>query len=265
MAEKVRHILGLSGGKDSAALAVYLRDKVPDMEYFFADTHKELPETYEFLDLLEARLGITVHRLSADRGFDHFLDINNGFLPSAKQRWCTLEMKIKPMEQFVGDDTAISYVAIRADENRLGYKAKHEKNITPVFPFKEDGIDINGVYRLLEDAGIGLPKYYDWRSRSGCYFCFFQRKIEWVGLYENHPDLFAKAQEYESGHSDGRRYTWNEGESLAELIERKDRIKEQYHKRQEQHKQKRSSMTLVDAFPSAELEDDEDDCAICAL
>lgn len=34
----VRHLLGLSGGKDSAALAIYLRDKVPDMEYFFADT-----------------------------------------------------------------------------------------------------------------------------------------------------------------------------------------------------------------------------------
>ena len=32
----VRHLLGLSGGKDSSALAIYLRDKVPEMEYFFA-------------------------------------------------------------------------------------------------------------------------------------------------------------------------------------------------------------------------------------
>ena len=35
------------------------------------------------------------------------------------------------------------------------------------------------------------------RSRSGCYFCFFQQKIEWVWLYEQHPDRFAKAMEYE--------------------------------------------------------------------
>ncbi|PQP32892.1 phosphoadenosine phosphosulfate reductase, partial [Desulfobacteraceae bacterium SEEP-SAG10] len=50
MAEKnVRHIMGLSGGKDSTALALYLKDKVPDIEYFFCDTHKELPETYAYL------------------------------------------------------------------------------------------------------------------------------------------------------------------------------------------------------------------------
>mgnify|MGYP001239226761 CR=1 FL=1 len=38
----VRHLLGLSGGKDSSALAIYMRDKVPEMEYFFADTGAEL-------------------------------------------------------------------------------------------------------------------------------------------------------------------------------------------------------------------------------
>ena len=58
MEQKVRHLLGLSGGKDSSALAVYMRDRVPEMEYFFTDTGKELPETYEFLDRLEVFLGV---------------------------------------------------------------------------------------------------------------------------------------------------------------------------------------------------------------
>ena len=44
MGQKIRHLLGLSGGKDSSALAVYMRDRVPKMEYFFSDTGKELPE-----------------------------------------------------------------------------------------------------------------------------------------------------------------------------------------------------------------------------
>ena len=57
MEEKIRHILGLSGGKDSSALAIYMRDKVPEMEYAFCDTGKELPETYEFLDRLETFFG----------------------------------------------------------------------------------------------------------------------------------------------------------------------------------------------------------------
>ena len=45
----VRHILSLSGGKDSTALAIYMRDRIPEMEYAFCDTEKELPETYDYL------------------------------------------------------------------------------------------------------------------------------------------------------------------------------------------------------------------------
>ena len=53
----MRHICGISGGKDSSALAVYLKDEIPDMEYFFCDTGAELPETYEYLSRLEIILG----------------------------------------------------------------------------------------------------------------------------------------------------------------------------------------------------------------
>ena len=52
-----RHIVNLSGGKDSTALAIFLRDKLPRLEYVFCDTHKELPETYDYLDRLENFLG----------------------------------------------------------------------------------------------------------------------------------------------------------------------------------------------------------------
>ena len=54
---EARHILSLSGGKDSAALAVYMRDRLSEMEYIFHDTDKELPETLEYLARLEAILG----------------------------------------------------------------------------------------------------------------------------------------------------------------------------------------------------------------
>lgn len=47
----LRHLLGISGGKDSAALAIYMKDKIQEMEYFFADMGAELPETLEFVDL----------------------------------------------------------------------------------------------------------------------------------------------------------------------------------------------------------------------
>ena len=192
--KKVRHLLGLSGGKDSAALAIYLKDKVPEMEYYFTDTGAELPETLEFIDLMEDYLGKEIIRLNGGRQFDYYLKLHNNYLPSAQQRWCTINLKLKPFEDFVGDDEVISYVGIRADEpQREGYIST-KPNIKAVFPFKEDGLVKDDIIKLLEDSGLGLPKYYDWRSRSGCHFCFYQRKIEWIGLYENHPDLFEDAK-----------------------------------------------------------------------
>ena len=168
MSENDRRVCGISGGKDSSALAIYMRDSVPDMEYFFCDTGAELPETYEFLNKLEVVLGKPIARLNADKGFDHWFEVFRGTLPSPQMRWCTKNMKIKPLEAWLGDAPAISYVAIRADEsNRKGYVST-KKNIKTVFPFIDDDIDHAGVMKILDDAGIGLPSYYEWRTRSGC-------------------------------------------------------------------------------------------------
>ncbi|MCA1220005.1 phosphoadenosine phosphosulfate reductase family protein [Streptomyces sp. 8L] len=270
--EKVRHVLGISGGKDSSALAIYMRDRVPEMEYFFCDTGAELPETYEYLNRLEAALGKPIERLNADRDFDHWMEVYQGTLPSPQMRWCTKNLKIKPLEEWVGDDKVISYVAIRADENRLGYVST-KPNIDAVFPFREDGIDKDGVMRILDEAGIGLPGYYEWRTRSGCYFCFFQRKHEWVGLKERHPDLYDKAVEYEEKvryrHTamKGRNYTWSQGESLPELIERKDEIEAKHQAALDRAaKRIKPNRPLLEVLSDAlDSDDDEAGCSVCHL
>jgi len=266
MAEKeVRHILGLSGGKYSTALAILMHKKFPQMEYFFCDTHKELPETYEYLDRIKARLGITITYLSAERGFDHWLDVYGGYLPSPKVRWCTRKLKIAPLEQFIGNDEAISYVGIRADEKRDGYIST-KPNIKAVYPFKEAGLVHADIIRLLEESGIGLPNYYRWRTRSGCFFCFFQRKYEWVKLAEEHPDFFAEAVKYEQEHSDGRKFTWLQGETLTELLARKDSILAEHEKSLARQQQLKPNKPLTQAL--SEVLDNEDDslpCLICHL
>lgn len=267
MGKSVRHILGLSGGKDSSALAVFMRQQYPelDIEYFFCDTHKELPETEEYLDRIESRLSIKITRLEAERGFDHWLDVYGGMLPSPRARWCTKQMKILPLEKWVGDDEVVSYIGIRADENRDGYIST-KPTIKPVFPFKEHGLVKADIFQLLEDSGIGLPHYYKWRSRSGCFFCFFQRKYEWVLLAQEHPDLFAEAVRYEKEHSDGRTYTWTESETLEELLERKDEIIA--HHRQESNKIVTEENSLNLATKLEAILDNEDanlPCLMCTL
>lgn len=222
---RTKHVLGLSGGRDSAALAVYMRQHHPelDVEYFFTDTGKELPEVYEFLGRLEGFLGKPILRLNPDRDFDFWLKQYNDFLPSPQTRWCTRQLKLKPFEKWLRPildqgDTIYSYVAIRSDEEyREGYSSKHERLIVRL-PFKEAGIDKPGVIDLLEAAGLGLPKYYSWRTRSGCSFCFYQQKIEWVRLREEHPDRFEEAKAYEkTALEHGSPFTWSQGESLEEL------------------------------------------------
>ena len=249
MENKTQHVLGLSGGRDSAALAVYMRQNYPeiDAQYFFTDTGKELPEVYEFLVNLEGFLGKPILRLNPDRDFDFWLKQYNNFLPSPQARWCTRQMKIKPFEDWVKtmlDEGSIvySYVAIRSDEEyREGYSSKKEKLVVKL-PLKDDGIDKQGVMEILESAGLGLPKYYEWRSRSGCTFCFYQRKIEWVNLMEKHPEAFEEAKGYEKQALENQSpFTWTEKESLEELSkpERIEEIKVEYQERLEKSKSKK--------------------------
>lgn len=259
---KMRHVLGVSGGKDSAALAIHMRDKIPEMEYFFSDTGAELPETYDYIERLEAYLGKPIIRLSAERDFDHFFKVYNYFLPSPKARWCTRELKLKPFERFVGDDPVISYIGIRADEERDGYIST-KPNIKPVYPFKEAGLVKADIFRILEESGVGVPDYYKWRSRSGCYFCFFQRKEEWIGLYENHPSFFEKAKRYEKHDKEtGNRYTWSQGESLDELIARSAEIKDRLGKKS-LHAVGMTWQELLIVEDEGDLDDQA--CLICSL
>ena len=277
-----RQVCGISGGKDSSALAIYMRDKVPDMEYFFCDTGAELPETYRYLSKLEVVLGKPITRLNSSRGFDHYFEVFRGALTSPQMRWCTTLLKIKPLEDWIGEEVVTSYVAIRADEsNRKGYVST-KPNIKTEFPFVDDGIDHAGVLRILEDAGLNLPEYYEWRTRSGCYFCFFQRKAEWVGLADKHPDLFKRAVAIEqkvlkdagvAGDADfgssamkGRQYTWSQGETLTELLGRREEIMRKHEESLKRAQKKRSNVPLSEVLADALDDDDEaTPCTMCHL
>jgi len=275
--EGTRHVLGISGGKDSAALAIYIKDQYPEIhdkvEYFFTDTGAELKEIYDFLDKLEAYLGKEIIRLSSGKDFNHWLKIHNGYLPSAQQRWCTRMMKIKPFEEFVGDDNVVSYIGIRADENREGYVSQKD-TIKAVFPFIEDGLVRDDIFQMLEDS-VGIPEYYKWRSRSGCYFCFFQRQDEWLGLKRNHPELFEKAREFELRQRTkfdwkdgeipikGHGYTWSSQGTIDELVAKAEKREKEMGANVTD---KKSSERWQETIKNMVDDDPEDQaCIICSL
>ncbi len=221
-AKEEKHILALSGGKDSAALAVYMREQYPHipLEYVFIDSGCELPETYEYLNRIRALLNIKLIIIRSPKNFDYWLKFYKGVLPSASNRWCTRELKLNPYKQWINSNyegnIIHSYVGLRADETRDGFRPSNDL-VIPVHPFVNDGLVLSDILNILDYAGIGLPSYYSWRQRSGCYFCFFQRDSEWKGLRINHPDLFEKACTYEEEHTDGRIFTWRDAGYLRNL------------------------------------------------
>jgi hypothetical protein len=240
-------------GKDSLATALVQLAKEPEMDYefMFNPTGEELPEVIEWIDKVEKHLGKPISRVGENLGgiIEHEM---NWFLPSRDRRYCTRMAKIEPMETFIGKDPALVYYGIRADENRGGYNNLKYKNITPVYPLKEAGINLAMVYQINHNAGLKPPTFFwqrlwdevagkvgaeyikenfkewdidalfSWRTRANCSMCFNQRRYEWVGLLEHHPDMFWKYEGWEHNVSE---YFFNgKGSPLKSIAENAESI-----------------------------------------
>lgn len=166
---EIKHVLGISGGKDSAALAIYMSRKHPDVnvEYYTCDTGKELTETYDLINKLNSVLGKNIRLYKSidelnspeKNPFDHFLAMYGGYLPSATARWCTGKMKLEPFENEIGTTPTISYVGIRGDENREGYISKKE-NIQSIFPFRKNIWSEDVIKKFLANSNIDFVKQH---------------------------------------------------------------------------------------------------------
>lgn len=217
----MRHIIPISG-KDSLATAIWQTAHEPGLpyEFVFNDTRAELPDTYAWLDKVESTLGIKIARIGKS-----LQDIirGHGILPSPRIRFCTKDAKIRPMNREIGKGKAMVYFGLRADEpDRVG--ARLSAKLIPRYPLREANIGLATVYHLVGSRGlmppaffwqrlwdevtaqVGEPKdwpdwmkarMFAWRSRPNCFFCFFQRRYEWVGLLWHHPELFAEAEAIE--------------------------------------------------------------------
>jgi Phosphoadenosine phosphosulfate reductase family len=266
----MRHIIPISG-KDSCATALVQMAREPEIpyEFHFTDVGAELPETYEWLNKVEKTLEKPIVRVG--KSLEGVIAENN-MLPSRQRRFCTREAKIHPMEKWIGKDEATVYLGIRADEDRVNqfttkknithryplrelgiglpavYLILEKKDLLPPAFFWQRMYD--SVCRIYNNQPEGFgwrkkaselfatyPRHiftnlFAWRTRSNCFFCFFQRKYEWVGLLEHHPDLFTKAEKIE--HDFGtievrgpllqKDFYWRSDGPLAEIRKNADKI-----------------------------------------
>lgn len=242
---KEYHILSLSGGKDSTALAFFMKETMPEifekLELVFYDTGCDLPETYDYLNKIEIFLNKKITRVKPEKSFDHIFH-TSFLIPAPHRRYCTVLLKVNPSWKYIyqkieneGNGIFYFYIGIRADESwRKGISPKSEKEkklVKAIYPFIEYQINKNDVEKILIDNGIFYPEYYNWKARNGCYFCFYQKPIDWINLYEKHPDLYKKAMYYEETgrKSQGEIFRWCSFGTLREMIKKEniEKIKNQ--------------------------------------
>lgn len=222
----MRDVIGLSGGKDSTALALALNEKEPrDYDYICTPTGHELPEMHAWWSRLEVLLGKPIIRITNhERTLADFVQIHNA-LPNHRQRWCTRQLKIEPTIAWCVRNAPVTlYVGLRADEDER--EGIYSDLVLSDYPFRRWGWGLTEVWGFLEEKGLKdcVP------IRTDCYDCYGQRIVEWWRLWKFHPDLYEEAckREDQTGHTyrSPSRDTWPAGlRDLAKEFERGRKIR----------------------------------------
>jgi 3'-phosphoadenosine 5'-phosphosulfate sulfotransferase (PAPS reductase)/FAD synthetase len=209
------HVVALSGGKDSTAMALRLAEVEPrEYVYVITPTGDELPAMFAHWRRCAELLGRPLTPITSGYSLTSLIE-HYGALPNWRQRWCTRVLKLEPFRTYLlAHRPAVSYVGLRADEEaREGAVYGAVDDVTSRFPLREWGWGLAEVRAYLAARGVEIP------PRTDCARCFFQRLGEWWALWHEHPEAYADAerQEIAVGHtfrSPGRD-TWPAG--LAQL------------------------------------------------
>jgi len=96
-----KHIVAISGGKDSTAMVLRLKELNPKQEYIFlcTPTGDELPDMINHWKKLEHLLGQKIIKVT-NKSLYEWIDYFDA-LPNWRQRWCTRLLKIQPCLAFL--------------------------------------------------------------------------------------------------------------------------------------------------------------------
>lgn len=194
----MKHIVSFSGGKDSTALLLWARENLSAFETIFCDTGWENPITYAYvIEMGQTLCGGKLRVLKSEKyaGFEDLV-VKKGIVPGLRSRFCTEELKIKPLHAYYQtiDDEITVYIGIRADESRKRGEMQSERWVNdgggywckfPLFDWSA-----KACFDLMEKHGVPPnPLYKMGMKRVGCWPCVMVSKGELRQAFLRFPEL----------------------------------------------------------------------------
>ncbi len=213
-----KYVVSYGGGVNSTAMIVHIIKHNLPLDYVvFSDTGDEMPETYEYLKtmnkyLKRRNIPLKIVKVRNKTSLSERC-IKRKVIPSQIWRWCTRDMKVRPIHAFYRKLHSHIYQYMGIDYSEVHRMKPASVNyVTNLYPLIDNKIDRNECVDLIKHAKLQIP------VKSGCYFCPFNNTGRWVEIHENHPKLYQRAMMIEeNGKHFGRQYLAPNGHTLREL------------------------------------------------
>jgi 3'-phosphoadenosine 5'-phosphosulfate sulfotransferase (PAPS reductase)/FAD synthetase len=203
--------ISFSGGRTSAYMLYKILEahnmSLPDEAIVcFANTGKEHESTLDFVNACEINWKIKIHWLEYIKEKPRFKKVDhqncsrNGepfaamiearsFLPNSVMRFCTTELKIKPIDYFMkslGYDEFQSMMGIRADEPKRIVKLRE----TVIAPLASDNIMQKDVQEFWASNpfDLGLEYRNKVTALGNCDLCFMKGIHQIVSIVRQEPN-----------------------------------------------------------------------------
>ena len=204
----MRRIISFSGGKDSTALLIWAIKTfgLENIIVVFCDTHWEHIITYAYINYVNETLlnGKLVVISSEKYGTFEEMCIKKKRVPSTMARFCTEELKLKPMKKYIGQflpDVEI-YVGVRADESfaRMDLPERAFADyygcdmVRPLIKWSaQDCFDLMKEFNIEPN-----PLYKMGMKRVGCMPCIMTGHSEMRQIIKKFPDVIQKIKDIET-------------------------------------------------------------------
>ena len=190
-------VISFSGGRTSAYMLYQIlqayNGKLPDdLIVCFANTGKEMPQTLDFVQACSENWNVKIHWLelrvvgkkfttvevdyktaSRDgRPFAEMIEKKN-YLPNAIARFCTSELKVNRIGEFVGDGYS-TILGIRADEERRLSKMRKRPEV--IVPLADAKVTKHDIYNFWNNNSfdLQLPNEKGVNNLGNCDLCFLK-------------------------------------------------------------------------------------------